>query len=185
MSTEALRERLARILRDESLETGEFVLASGRKSNYYLDCRRTTLHPEGAWLTGQLVLEAMTRRGWPADAVGGLTLGADPIAAATAVVSHLQGSPVPAFLVRKSTKAHGTGRRIERCPDAGSRVVLVEDVVTSGGSVLDAAGACRAADLEVLGVVTLVDREEGGRTALAESGLELEALFTASELLDG
>ncbi len=184
MTVEIERVRLARVLRAESIEKGEFVLASGRKSSYYLDCRRTTLHPEGAWLTGRLVLDAIDRRGWAPAAVGGMTLGADPIAAAAAVVSFLDDRPLPAFLVRKSAKGHGTGRRIERAPAAGSAVVLVEYVVTSGGSVLEAADACRGAGLDILGVVTIVDREEGGRAALREAGLELEALFTATELLD-
>lgn len=178
------RHRLAEILRRESLKTGHFVLASGKTSDYYLDCRRTTLHPEGAFLVGTLVLEAMKSRGWPAAAVGGLTLGADPIATAASVVSHIKGAPVSAFLVRKETKAHGTGQRIEGAPPAGSRVVLVEDVITTGGSSLIAFEACREAGLEVMGIVAIVDREEGGRGNLEAKGIPVEALFTARELLD-
>ena len=185
MGAQGRRERLKKILLAESVERGDFVLASGRKSSYYLDCRRTTLHAEGAWLTGHLVLDALERRGWVPDAVGGMTLGADPIAAATAVLSFERDRPVPAFLVRKEAKAHGTGRAIERCPPEGSKVVLVEDVVTSGGSVLKAADACLEAGLSILGIVVIVDREEGGAEALGARGLELEALFTATELLEG
>lgn len=183
MTSDSKRHRLTEILRSESLRKGDFVLASGRRSTYYLDCRRTTLHAEGAFLVGHLILEAIDRRGWRVAAVGGLTLGADPMATAAAVVSHIQGRPVHAFLVRKEAKAHGTGQQIEGAPPAGSAVVLVEDVITTGGSTLIARDACRAAGLEVRGVVALVDREEGGRAALEAEGLAVEALFTAKELL--
>lgn len=177
------RARLAEILRAESLRRGHFVLASGRTSDYYLDCRRTTLHPEGAYLVGCEVLDAIRRRGWDCVAVGGLSLGADPIAAATAVVSHLRKSPVHAFLVRKEAKAHGTGQRIEGAPPSGSPVVLVEDVITTGGSSLIALEACEAAGLPVAGLVAIVDRQEGGRENLEARGLAVEALYTARELL--
>lgn len=183
MTREQMRRRLAEILQVESIKKGDFVLASGRRSNYYLDCRRTTLHPEGAYLVGKLVLDAVDRRGWGATAVGGLTLGADPIATAAAVVSYLDERPIRAFLVRKEAKAHGTGQQIEGAPAAGAPVVLVEDVITTGGSTLVAKEACAAAGLVVKGVVALVDREEGGRAALEAAGLEVEALFTAKELL--
>jgi len=183
MTREQMRRRLAEILQVESIKKGDFVLASGRRSNYYLDCRRTTLHPEGAYLVGKLVLDAADRRGWGAEAVGGLTLGADPMATAAAVVSYLDERPIRAFLVRKEAKTHGTGQQIEGAPAAGAAVVLVEDVITTGGSTLVAKEACVAAGLVVKGVVALVDREEGGRAALEAAGLEVEALFTAKELL--
>jgi orotate phosphoribosyltransferase len=176
-------QRLAQILCAESVRRGHFVLASGRTSDFYLDCRRTTLHPEGAFLIGNLVLATVDRKGWRCTAVGGLTLGADPMAAATAVVSHLAGRSVAAFLVRKEAKGHGTGQQIENLPPAGSPVVLVEDVITTGGSTLTALEACRGAKLDVLGVVALVDREEGGRANLEAQGLAVEALFTARQLL--
>lgn len=179
-----MMRRLASILREESIRRGHFVLASGRTSDYYLDCRRTTLHPEGAHLVGRLVLDAVRRRGWDASAVGGLTLGADPVATSVALVSHLEGTPMRAFLVRKETKSHGTGQRIEGAPPAGSRVVIVEDVVTSGGSALQALAAAREGGLVPVGVVAIVDREEGGRAAIEAAGLELECLFTARQLLD-
>ena len=182
-NSDETRERLAGILRRESIRRGHFVLASGRTSDYYLDCRRTTLHPEGAYLVGVEVLGAIARRGWNPVAVGGLSLGADPIAAATAVVSHLQGTPVAAFLVRKEAKSHGTGQRIEGAPAAGSEVVIVEDVITTGGSSLVALEACREAGLPVAGLVAIVDRQEGGRENLEAQGLAVEALFTARELL--
>jgi orotate phosphoribosyltransferase len=183
MDVTIARRRLEEILKAESLQRGHFVLASGKTSNYYLDCRRTTLHAEGAHLVGTLVLDAIDRRGWDPVAVGGLTLGADPVATATAIVSHLAGRPLHAFLVRKETKGHGTRQQIERVPPEGSPVVLVEDVVTTGGSALRAAEAARGAGLDVSGVVGLVDRQEGGREQLEQAGYALESLFTASELL--
>ncbi len=179
------RQRLAELLKGLSLRKGHFVLASGRTSDYYLDCRRTTLHPEGATLVGRLVLATIVEAGWNPVAVGGMTLGADPIAAAAAVVSWIEGpAPVAAFLVRKEAKQHGTGRRIEGAPPAGSPVVLVEDVITTGGSSLQALAACRAEGLEVLGLVAIVDRQEGGRQALEAAGLPVRALYTARELLE-
>lgn len=184
MDVTIVRRRLGEILLAESLQRGQFVLASGKTSDYYLDCRKTTLHAEGAYLVGQLVLDAMKRRGWEAGAVGGLTLGADPVATATAIAAHLEGQILHAFLVRKATKEHGTRQKVERVPPEGTPVVIVEDVVTTGGSALQAVEAAEAAGLRVLGVIGLVDREEGGREALTARGLELEALFTARELLD-
>lgn len=183
MTVAEMRDRLAQILRAESIKKGDFVLASGRRSSYYLDCRRTTLHPEGAYLVGHLVLAALDRRGWEAGAVGGLTLGADPMATAVAVISYQQGRPLRAFLVRKKTKEHGTGQQIEGLPAPGTPVLLVEDVITTGGSTLIARDACLAAALRPTGVVALVDRQEGGREALEAQGLAVESLFTAAELL--
>jgi orotate phosphoribosyltransferase len=183
MTAQQMKKRLNEIIRTESVKHGDFILASGRRSNYYLDCRRTTLHPEGAFLCGHLILDAIERRGWSPVAVGGLTLGADPLATAASVVSHIEGKPLFAFLVRKEAKAHGTGQQIEGSPAAGSAVVLVEDVITTGGSTLIARDACRNAGLEIQGVVALVDREEGGRHALESNGLAVEALFTARDLL--
>lgn len=177
--------RLRGILLEQSVRRGNFVLASGRTSNYYLDCRRTTLHAEGAYLVGRTVLETIERRGWACEAVGGLTLGADPIATAVAIASHLEGRPRAAFLVRKEAKAHGTGQQVENAPPRGTPVVLVEDVITTGGSTLTALDACLAAGLDVRGAVALVDREEGGRANLEARGLEVESLFTAGDLLRG
>ncbi len=183
MTFSEMSQRLARILCTESIRRGQFVLASGRTSDYYLDCRRTTLHPEGAYLVGNVVLGLIDRKGWPCAGVGGLTLGADPIATAVAVASFVAGRPVPAFLVRKEAKGHGTGQQIENAPPSGSSVVLVEDVITTGGSTIVAWDACRAAGLEVAGVVALVDREEGGRENLEGKGLAVESVFTARQLL--
>jgi orotate phosphoribosyltransferase len=161
------RERLAELLRTESLMFGDFTLASGRKSRYYFDSKRTTLLPEGAWLTARLVLRTLRERGVAAGAIGGLTLGADPIVCPVAALSHAEGFPLRAFIVRKEAKEHGTGRRIEGCPPAGTRVVIVDDVVTTAGSTLAAIEAAEAAGLVVAAVVCLVDREEGGTEKLA------------------
>ena len=183
MNLNETRDRLASILREESIRRGHFVLASGRTSDYYLDCRRTTLHPEGAYLVGTMIFAAIEQRGWRPSGVGGLTLGADPVATAVAIVSHLEGRPIPAFLVRKQAKGHGTGQRIEGAPPKGSPVVIVEDVITSGGSALQAHEACVEAGLETLGVIAIVDREEGGTEAIEARGLQVSRLFTARELL--
>ncbi len=183
MDTASRRERLAQIIENESLKRGHFILASGKESKYYPDCRRTTLHPEGAALVGELILDAAAEEGWAADAIGGPTLGADPMAAAAAIASFHRGQGVRAFIVRKEAKGHGTRQQIEGAPDEGAPVVLVEDVVTSGGSLIKAANVVREAGYRVLGAIVLVDREEGGAAALAEAEIPYRPLFTASELL--
>ncbi|HVP39163.1 MAG TPA: orotate phosphoribosyltransferase [Candidatus Saccharimonadales bacterium] len=181
-SPNSLRQELSELLLRRSLLRGEFVLASGRRSSYYLDIRRTSLHPRGAVLIARLLFDAI--RGSGAQAVGGLTLGADPLACSLAALSSEWGQPLPAFLVRKGTKEHGTGARIEGGLEPGTRVALLEDVVTTGGSALEAAGAVREVGCPIVGVWAVVDREQGGREALAAAGLGLTALFTARELLD-
>jgi orotate phosphoribosyltransferase len=178
------RDRLLRLLVERSLRLGDFVLASGARSSYYIDCRTTTTHAEGQFRVGRLGLEALEREGLAPAAVGGLTMGADPVAYAVAHASWLAGRPVNAFSVRKEAKEHGTGRRIEGCFAAGNRVVVVEDVITSGGSALRACEAVRAEGGEVLGVLALVDREGGGREAIEEAGHRVLSLFRVSELLE-
>jgi orotate phosphoribosyltransferase len=181
-------DQLLTLLARRSAKTGDFVLASGRRSTLYVDCRLTTMSPEGQRLLGVLGLAAIAEAGWPADAVGGLTLGADPIAYAMAHASAFaaergDGALVRAFTVRKTPKAHGTGKRVEGPFVAGDRVVVVEDVITTGGSTLTAVDAIRAEGGEVLGVLAVVDREEGGREALEAAGLSVRTLATASDLL--
>ena len=177
------RERLVALLRERSLRTGDFTLASGRKSSYYIDCRLTTMHAEGLALIGPLALAELRARGWAPRAVGGLTMGADPVAYAIAVASFGQGPAVQAFSVRKAPKAHGTQRRIEGCFAAGDAVVVVEDVITSGASARDAVTAVRAEGGTVIGVLAVVDRDEGGRAALEAEGLQVTALINVRELL--
>ena len=164
-----LKRRLARLLVEKSYREGDFVLASGRRSDYYFDCRVTALHAEGAWLIGTLFNDML--KGLDIKGVGGMTMGADPLVSATTVISHEQGRPLHGLLVRKDAKGHGTGQ-------------FVEDVVTTGGSLLKACDRVRAADLSIAAVCAILDREEGGREKLQEAGYDLLALFTRKELVD-
>ncbi len=164
------------------------MLASGRRSTLYVDCRLTTMSPEGQMLIGREALAALRNSGWPVDSVGGLTLGADPISYAIAHASALEaeagtGEMVRSFTVRKEAKQHGTGKLIEGPFQAGDKVVVVEDVITTGGSALKAVEAIRAAGGEIVGVLALVDRQEGGRDALEAAGLKVISLVTATDLL--
>ena len=174
---------LVALLAERSARRGRFTLASGRESDLYIDARLTTMSPEGLTLIGPAGLAAIEAAGWAADAVGGLTLGADPVSYAVSYASALAGRPLRAFTVRKEAKAHGTGRLVEGPFREGDRVVVVEDVVTTGGSALRAAEALRAAGATILGVLALVDREEGGREALEAAGLTVVALTRAAEIV--
>ena len=188
-------DRLVHLLATRSAKRGDFLLASGRRSSLYIDCRLTTMSPEGQLLIGREGLAAVRATGWGVDAVGGLTLGADPIAYAIAHASALAqegghdagGAPagplVRGFTVRKEPKQHGTGKRVEGPFVAGDRVIVVEDVITTGGSALKAVEAVREAGGQVLGVLALVDREEGGREVLEAAGLPVVAMVRAHELL--
>jgi orotate phosphoribosyltransferase len=176
----AERERLRELLKSQSLLFGDFTLASGRKSRYYFDSKKTTLLPEGAWLTARMVLRRLREEGVEAEAIGGLTLGADPIVCPVAALSHVEGPPLRAFLVRKEVKEHGTARRIEGCPPPGTRAVIVDDVVTTAGSTLAAIEAAEGAGLVVAAVLCLVDREEGGTEKL--SRWPFHPLFRRSEI---
>lgn len=175
--------RLLDLLAARSARRGTFTLASGRQSDLYIDCRLTTMHPEGLSLIGPLGLQLVFEQGWRPDAVGGLTLGADPVSYAIAYASQLAGTPVRAFTVRKEAKTHGTGKLIEGAFEPGDRVVVIEDVITTGGSALKAVEALRAAGARVLGVLAVVDREEGGREALEAAGLGVVTLARASEIV--
>jgi orotate phosphoribosyltransferase len=178
------RERLRTLLVERSLFVGEFTLSSGARSTYYVDARRTTMSAEGQFLMGQVCLEALRDKGWRASHVGGLTLGADPIAYAIAHSSWAAGAPLDAFTVRKTAKTHGTGQRIEGGLPKDARCVVVEDSMTSGGSALDAVRAVQEHGATVVGVLTLVDREEGGTDRIrSETGLSVLSVFTAQELL--
>jgi orotate phosphoribosyltransferase len=175
-------ESLRRVLLERSVQRGDFVLASGRRSSYYIDCRRTTMSAEGMVLIGRLGWEAIQRREWRPSAVGGLTLGADPVAYAIAATSFQSASPVNAFTVRKEAKEHGTGRLIEGNFNPGDTVVVVEDVITTGESASRAISAVEHAGGRVLGVLAVVDREEGGRRSLEAQGRAVVTLTTAGEL---
>ena len=181
MSAEA-RRRLRRLLAERSFRTGTFELSSGGTSDYYVDCRTTTMHAEGQVLIGEVGLDTLEEAGLVPDLVGGLTMGADPVSYALAHRSARRGRPVHAFSVRKEAKGHGRSRRIEGCFEPGRTVVVTEDVITTGSSALRAVEAVREAGGQVLAVLALVDREEGGREALEEQGLRVLSLFTAGEL---
>ncbi len=176
-------DRLRRLLRARSLRRGDFVLASGARSSYYIDARLTTMAGEGQVLLGKVGLAALDRAGWHPSALGGLTLGADPVAYAVAHAAALAGRRLDAFTVRKEAKGHGTGRLIEGPFPEGGDVVVVEDVVTTGGSALRAIAAAQEAGGRVLGVLAVVERDPDGRARLAAAGHELVALTTAVELL--
>lgn len=177
-----LRE-LRDIIRKKSLRVGDFVLTSGKRSTYYLDCRTTTLDPKGALLIGRLIFQSIQKNNIKADAIGGLTLGADPIATAVAVVSELEGKPIPSFIVRKETKTHGAQRLIEGyAGNPGAHVVVVDDVCTTGGSILEAAERAEQAGYEVAAAFCVVDREEGG-TEIISKKYPFYSLLTAKELL--
>jgi orotate phosphoribosyltransferase len=178
------RGTLVRLLAQRSVRRGRFTLASGRESSHYVDARLTTMSPEGLAVIGPLALQAIRERDWAVDAVGGLTLGADPIAYATALASVTAPPLVRAFTVRKEAKQHGTGRLIEGPMREGDRVVVIEDVITTGGSALRAAEAVQRAGAIVSGILALVDREEDGRGIIEAQGFQVICLATLSELLD-
>ncbi len=179
MST--VRQELLRLLAAKSFRLGEFKLSSGAASDYYIDCRSTTLDAKGARLTGQAILDEIRARGWKPKAIGGLTMGADPIVAAVAVTSgELNG-----FLVRKAEKEHGTGQRIEGFREKGARAVIVDDVCTTGASTVQAIEAAREFGFQVAGAICLVEREEAGGRANVERAVapaQFISIFKASDV---
>jgi orotate phosphoribosyltransferase len=175
------RSELLRLLAHKSFKLGDFRLSSGASSDYYVDCRTTTLDARGAQLTGQVFWDEIRQRGWKAQAVGGLTMGADPIVSAIAVTS----GELSGFLVRKSEKQHGTSQRIEGFRQKFAKVVIVDDVCTTGASTIQAVEAAREFGFEVVGAMCLVEREEaGGRAAVetAASPAPFVAIFTAKDV---
>jgi orotate phosphoribosyltransferase len=175
------RAELLRLLAEKSFRLGNFKLSSGASSDYYVDCRTTTLDAQGARLTGEVFLDEIRTRGWQAEAIGGLTLGADPVVVAVAVVS----GKLNGFLVRKAEKQHGTGQRIEGFHRTGARVVIVDDVCTTGASTIQAIEAARQFGFEVIGVMCLVEREEaGGRKDVerAAAPAKFVSIFTAHDV---
>lgn len=194
------RDKLLQLLARESFKLGEFKLSSGGTSDYYIDCRTTTLHAEGARLVGRAVMDLMQEKGWRPKAIGGMTMGADPIVTAVSVMSAQQimtraparTKPVDGdeywihgFLVRKKEKEHGTGRRIEGFSKKMAKVVIVDDVCTTGASTIGAIEAAREAGFDIIGVICLVEREEaGGRAAVekAAAPAKFVSLFTAKQV---
>jgi orotate phosphoribosyltransferase len=190
MPATADNRALLNLIAQLSFKLGDFTLASGAKSDYYIDCRTTTLHAEGGRLTGLAFYELIRQHIPDADAVGGLTMGADPLVSNTASASawyaldHPGTKLVQGFLVRKAEKAHGTGRKVEGFLQKDAKVVIVDDVCTTGGSTITAIEAAREAGMTVAGVLCLVDREQGGRANIekAAAGAPFIALFTASDV---
>lgn len=178
------RARLLTLLRELAFQEREVTLSSGLKSNFYIDCKQVSLDAEGQFLIGQLFRAVIDAVAPTARAVGGLTLGADPLASATSVVSFIAGRPLDAFIVRKEPKSHGTQQWVEApaAVRAGTPVVIVEDVITTGASTLRAIERARGAGLEVLYALALVDRLEGGREAVAAQ-CPVGALFTRQDFL--
>ncbi len=179
------RDRLRALLGARSVRHGEFVLSSGARSGYYIDARVTTMSGEGQLLIGRLGLDTLDAAGWAPDVIGGLTLGADPVAYAIAHAAARAGRALDAFTVRKEAKAHGAGRRIEGGFRADAECVIVEDVVTTGESALRATQVVEQSGGRVVGILALVDREDTGRDRLERAGYPLVTLFRASELLRG
>lgn len=181
------KARLKAILLEKSYRQGKFKLSSGKESDFYIDGKQTTLSAEGGYLTGKLLFDLIRQSGKKIDAVGGMTLGADPIVTAVSVVSFLEKQPVPAFIVRKESKKHGTEAYIEGQQNlpAGATVALVEDVVTTGGTLLKVIDRVEAQGYKVGLVATIIDRQEGGAETLAAkgNGYPLVALFTRTSLL--
>jgi orotate phosphoribosyltransferase len=177
----SVRHELLRLLAHKSFKLGDFKLSSGGTSDYYIDCRTTTLDARGAQLTGQVFVEEIHQRGWKAEAIGGLTMGADPIVVAVSVTS----GELSGFLVRKAEKQHGTGQRIEGFRRKGAKVIIVDDVCTTGSSTVQAMEAAREFGFEVMGVMCLVEREEaGGRPTVekAASPAPFVTIFKAGEV---
>lgn len=179
------KEQLKKLLLEKSYREGTFKLSSGKESDFYIDGKQTTLSAEGAYLCGKLIFEVIRNCPEKIDAVGGMTLGADPLVTAVSVVSHLEKAPIPAFIVRKESKGHGTEQYIEGLKNmpAGGSVALLEDVVTTGGTLLKVIDRVEAQGFKVGLLITVVDRLEGGAEALAEKGYRLESLFTRESLL--
>ena len=179
-----LKRRLARLLLEKSYREGDFVLASGKRSDYYFDCRVTSLSAEGSWLIGMLFNDLL--KNLAISGVGGMTMGADPLVSSVTTLSQNLGKPLNGLIVRKEAKGHGTGRFVEGTDNFSPRdkVAMLEDVVTTGGSLLLACDRVRACGLEIAAVCCILDREEGGREALANAGYNLLSLFTRRELLD-
>lgn len=177
------RARFLSILKEKSYEKRNVVLSSGRESDFYIDCKQTTLTAEGSVLCGRLICEMLEKGEWP-EAVGGITLGADPIVTAVSLTSALRGRPIPAFIIRKEPKKHGTAQWVEGTKNLheGMKVAIVEDVVTTGASTLRAIERAEGAGLVVSRVIALVDRNEGGFETIAEKGYRLEAMFLKEDV---
>ena len=187
MTNDDIRAQLKSILLEKSVRTGEFTLASGKTSDLYIDCRVTAMDPVGAKLIGRLgwerVKQELTERGVEAQSIGGMTLGADPISIAVGMNAADEENPLQVFTVRKEPKGHGKGKQIEGNFTEGDSIVIVDDVITTGGSTLKAADVLEKAGAKIAFALVLVDREEGGREAIEARGIPVVSLFSRSTLL--
>lgn len=185
MTADERRQRLLDLLRERSFERKRVILASGKESDFFIDCKQTVLTAEGHALVGQLMFEALDTLG-PVAAVAGVALGGCPLASAVSLISHQHGRDLPALYVRKEKKDHGSAKLVEgdRALAPGARVVLLEDVITTGGSSLAAVRALTEAGATVGGIVALIDRCEGGRETIEAGGLVLRALFTRNDFME-
>jgi orotate phosphoribosyltransferase len=179
------KQRLKEILLEKSYREGKFKLSSGKESDFYIDGKQTTLSAEGAYLCGKLIFDLIRNQSTSIDAIGGMTLGADPLVTAASMVSYLEKQPIPAFIVRKESKKHGTEQYIEGQKNIipGATVALLEDVVTTGGTLLKVIERVEAQGYKVGLIVTIVDRQEGGAETLSEKGYKLVPVFTRQDLL--
>lgn len=179
-----MKDRLIELIIEKAFKYSEepvFKLVSGRMSNYYFNCKAVTLHPEGMYLIGNLVFDLIRDLG--AKGIGGLTLGADPIAYAVAYTSYLKEKPIESFVVRKTPKSHGTMQWIEGNMTIGDKAVIVDDVITTGKSTIEAITRAKEAGLEIVKVIALIDRREGGREAIEASGYKLDSIITREEVM--
>lgn len=184
MTISEMKERLGEIILERSFQYRDnppFTLASGRQSNYYFNCKPTTLDPEGMNLIGSIIFEMV--KDSSITAAGGLTLGADPLANALSVISYQKGKPIKSFIVRKDAKDHGTKSAIEGNVKAGDRVLILDDVITTGGSTITAIGQANKAGLIIDRVITLIDREEGGRENIQQHVGKIEAILTRTQIM--
>lgn len=180
-----LRKKLLNLLKEKAYRKGKVILTSGKESDFYIDCRPVTLHPEGGYLVGKLLYDLIKSAPEKIQGVGGLTMGADPIATAVSLISYMEGDPINAFIIRKEPKKHGRSLWIEGIDNLaeGSHVAIVEDVVTTGGSTIKAIERAKEEKLKIVKVLAIVDRNEGGRENIKKYGFELESLFTREDFL--
>ena len=180
-----MKKELVKLIFEKAFKYSEepvFRLVSGRMSNYYFNCKAVTLHPEGMYLIGNIIFDML--QDTAVKGIGGLTLGADPIADAVAYTSYLKKKPIEAFVVRKTAKAHGTMQWIEGNIKAGDRVVIVDDVITTGKSTIEAINRSQEAGLDIVRIIALVDRQEGGRESIEALGFRVDAVVTREEVME-
>ena len=180
-----MKDRLIELIIEKAFKYSEepvFKLVSGRMSNYYFNCKAVTLYPEGMYLIGNLIFDLI--KDLDIKGIGGLTLGADPVAFAVAYTSYLKEKPIEAFVVRKTPKSHGTMQWIEGNIKSGDRVVIVDDVITTGKSTIEAITRANEAGLEIVKVIALIDRQEGGREAVEGLGYKLDSIVTRDEVME-